>query len=168
MFFYVYVLFLIASGVVMLILGSLQAPYAKSRRGWNLGFGAAFTVYGLYLLLFFRGGQYFMFPYAFILPVLRLVWFFRARTAWKAAMQQAGPVPPAGYGQPPAYGQAPAGYGQAPAGYGQVPAGYGQPGGYGQPQGYGQFGGYGQPQDSAQPEGYGQQGGYGQQPPLQP
>ena len=110
MFFYVYVLFLIASGVLMLVLGSLKAPYAKPRRVWNLVLGAGFTIYGLYLLLFFQGGHYLLFFYAFIIPVLRAVWFFRARAAYQAAMQQAGPVPPAGYAQPPAYGQAPAGY----------------------------------------------------------
>ena len=130
MLFNVYVFFLIASGVVMLILGSLKAPYAKPRRVWNLVLGAGFTIYGLYLLLFFQGGHYILFFYAFAIPVLRAMWFFRARAAYQAATQQAGPVPPAGYAQPPAYGQVPAGYGQ--------PGGYAQPGGYGQPQDYGQ------------------------------
>ena len=145
--FNVYVFFLIASGVVMLVMGSLRAPYANRRRVWNLAFGAGFTIYGLYLLLFFQGGHYILFFYAFVLPVLMAVRFFRDRTAYQAA-QQAGAVPPPGYAQPPAYGQA--------------PAGYGQPGGYGQPQNFGQ------PQDFGQPGGYGQQGGYEQQPPFQP
>ena len=125
MLFNVYVFFLIASGVVMLVMGSLRAPYAKRRRVWNLVLGAGFTLYGLYLLLFFQGGHYILFFYAFVLPVLMVVRFFRDRAAYQAVTRQAGPVPPAGYAQPPVYGQAPAGYGQAPAGYGQ-PGGYGQ------------------------------------------
>src|SRR5215472_4811963 len=125
--FYAYVLFLIASGVLMLVMGALRAPYARRSRALNLIFGAGFTIYGLYLLLFFQGGHYILFFYAFAAPVLMTVRFFRARSAYNAARAAA----PAGYGQPPAYGQAPAGYGQPPA-YGQAPAGYGQPPAYGQ------------------------------------
>ena len=152
MLFNVYVLFLIASGIVMLVMGSLRAPYARRSRVANFIFGGGFTLYGLYLLLFFQGGHYFIFFYAFILPILMTVRFFRARTAYQAA-QSASPGWPAGYGQPPAgYAQPAAGYGQPPAGYAQPAAGYGQP-----PAGY------------AQPAaGYGQPEGYGQQPPVQP
>jgi hypothetical protein len=154
--FYAYVFFLIASGALMLVMGILRAPYARRSRVVNLIMGAGFAIYGLYLLLFFQGGHYILFFYAFALPVLMTVRFFRARSAYQAA-QSMTPGAPGGYGQPPA------GYGQ-PGGYGQPPAGYGQPGGYGQPPaGYGQPGGYGQP-----PAGYGQPGGYGQQPPFQP
>jgi hypothetical protein len=141
--FYAYVFFLIASGVLMLVMGILRAPYARRSRVVNLIMGAGFAIYGLYLLLFFQGGHYILFFYAFALPVLMTVRFFRARSAYQAA-QSMTPGAPGGYGQPPA------GYGQ-PGGYGQPPAGYGQPGGYGQP-----------------PAGYGQPGGYGQQPPFQP
>ena len=142
--FYAYVFFLIASGALMLVMGILRAPYARRSRVVNLIMGAGFAIYGLYLLLFFQGGHYILFFYAFALPVLMTVRFFRARSAYQAA-QSMTPGGPGGYGQPPA------GYGQPPAGYGQPPAGYGQQGGYGQP-----------------PAGYGQQGGYGQQPPFQP
>ena len=122
--FNVYVLFLIASGVLMLVLGSSRAPYAKRRRVYNLAFGAGFTIYGLYLLLFFQGGHYLLFFYAFILPILLTVRFLRDRSAYRAAQAAAAP---AGYGQPPAYGQAPVDY--------VPPGGYAQPGGYGQPGG---------------------------------
>jgi hypothetical protein len=142
--FYAYVFFLIASGVLMLVMGILRAPYARRSRVLNLIMGAGFAIYGLYLLLFFQGGHYILFFYAFVLPVLMTVRFFRARSAYQAA-QSMTPGAPTGYGQPPAgYGQ-PGGYGQPPAGYGQPPAGYGQPA-----------------------AGYGQPGGYGQQPPFQP
>jgi hypothetical protein len=141
--FYAYVFILIASGVLMLVMGILRAPYARRSRVLNFIMGAGFAIYGLYLLLFFQGGHYILFFYAFVLPVVMTVRFFRARSAYQAA-QSMTPGGPGGYGQPPA------GYGQ-PGGYGQPPAGYGQPGGYGQP-----------------PAGYGQPGGYGQQPPFQP
>ena len=155
MLFNVYVFFLIASGVLMLVMGSLQAPYAKRSRVANFIFGGGFTLYGIYLLLFFGGGHYILFVYVFVLPVLMAVRFFRDRAAYRAA-QSMSPGAPTGYGQPPTgYGQPPTGYGQAPTGYGQAPTGYGQP-----PAGPT---GYGQP-----PAGYGQQGGYGQQPPFQP
>jgi hypothetical protein len=148
--FYAYVFILIASGVLMLVMGILRAPYARRSRVLNLIMGAGFSIYGLYLLLFFQGGHYILFFYAFVLPVLMAVRFFRARSAYRAA-QSMTPGAPAGYGQPPAgYGQ-PGGYGQPPTAYSQPPGGYGHPGGYGQP-----------------PTGYGQPGGYGQQPPFQP
>jgi hypothetical protein len=123
--FYVYVLFLIASGVMMLAMGSFRAAYARRGRIVNLVVGTGFTVYGLYLLLFFRDGHYFLFLYAFILPVLLAVRFFRDRAA--AGGGQRG-MAPAGYGngsQPPPYGNFP-----PPAGYGNAP----QPPAYGAPQ----------------------------------
>jgi hypothetical protein len=57
------------------------------------------TGYGLYLLLFFRGGHYILFVYVFILPILMIVRFFRDRSAVRAR-QQAGIFqgPPPGYG----------------------------------------------------------------------
>jgi hypothetical protein len=151
--FYIYVLFLIVSGIGMLVMSAIGSRRSGRARIYNGIFGAAFTIYGLYLLVIFHGGHYLMFYYAFALPIIMAVQFFRDRAAAKAAPQAA--AYPAGYGQPPTpgYGQqpAPAGYAQ-PQGYGQPPAGYGQP----------PAAGYGQ-----QPPAYGQPpaGGYGQQPP---
>jgi hypothetical protein len=121
--FYFYVLFLILSGIALLVIAGVRSGQRKVRRIWNAVFGAAFTGYGLYLLLFFRGGHYFLFFYAFILPILLIVQFFRDRSAVRAR-QQAGAFPgsPLGYGQPPGYGPPP-GYGQ---GYGQPPGGQDQ------------------------------------------
>lgn len=169
--FYVYVLFLIFSGIAMLVMAFVRTSYAKRRQVVNFIFGAGFLVYGLYLLLAFNGGTYFMFYYAFVVPILLVVQFFRDRTAFKSGQAATGPaanVPPAGSypqdGAPwmhgPSAGNAqPAGYGQAP-GNGQ--GGYGQ-GGYGQPAGYGQVPSYGQPPANGQGgygQGAGQQGGY--------
>src|ERR1700729_288002 len=131
--FHIYELFLIVSGVAMLVMAGIGSRRTKVLRIWNAILGTAFTVYGLYLLLFFKGGHYFLFFYVFVLPVLMVVRFFRDRSRLDAT-----PMP---YGQP--------GYGQTP-GYGQPP-GYVQPG-YGQP-----------PTDQPQPPGAQPQGpGYGQ------
>ena len=158
--FYVYALFLIFSGIAMLVMAFVRAGYAKRRQVVNFIFGAGFLIYGLYLLLAFNGGTYLMFYYAFVVPILLVVQFFRDRAAFKSRQTATGPAgnfPPAGSfpedGAPWMHGPS-AGNGQ-PAGYGQAPGngqgGYGQPAGYGQPPGNGQ-GGYGQ--------GAGQQGGY--------
>jgi hypothetical protein len=100
--FLIYVLFLIVSGIAMLVIASVKSGQTSGRRAWNAVFGAGFTLYGLYLLLFFRGGHILVFFYAFILPVLMTVRFFRDRSAFRAKQQAAVlQGPPVGYGQPP-------------------------------------------------------------------
>ena len=84
MLFNVYIFFLIASGVMMLVMGSLRLPYARRSRVVNFVMGAAFVIYGLYLLLFFSAGHVFIFFYAFVLPILMAVRFFRERTAYRS------------------------------------------------------------------------------------
>ena len=124
--FKTYVLFLILSGIAMLVIAGIRTGQTTPRRLWNAIFGAGFLGYGLYLLLVFRGGHYFIFVYAFILPVLMIARFFRDRGVVRARQQPAVfQPPPTGYGQPT----------------------YGQPS-YGQPTSYGQPGD--QPQDPAQ------------------
>ena len=90
-------------------MASVKTGQTTARRIWNAAFGAGFTLYGLYLLLFFQSGHYILF-YAFILPVLMIVRFFRDRSAFRARQSAATVLgPPPGYGQPgygqPAYGQ---------------------------------------------------------------
>jgi hypothetical protein len=188
--FKTYEVFLILSGIVMLVLAGIRSGQSKVRRLWNAIFGAGFLGYGLYLLFAFHGGQYYIFIYVFILPILMIMQFFRGRGLARARQQAATfRQPPAfGYGQPPSPG-----YGQPPSpGYGQPPPpGYGQPPSSGQPPSYGQPASYGQPPpaggtatDSSgqattgtgwewtaaggwQP-GPGQQPGYGQPPEEQP
>ena len=82
--FYIYVLFLVLSGIAMLVMASVKTGQTASRRAWNAVFGAGFTIYGLYLLLFFQSGHYLIFFYAFILPILMIVRFFRDRSAFRA------------------------------------------------------------------------------------
>src|SRR5579871_6607141 len=96
--FVIYVLFLIASGIAMLVISGIRTTRAVSRRIWSGLLGAGFLIYGLYLLLFFRSGHYFIFYYVFILPVLVLVQFFRDRSRTQAG----------GFaGRPGAFGQQP-------------------------------------------------------------
>ena len=166
MVFHVYVLFLIASGVVMLAMGGIKAAYAKRRRVVKLILGAGFTIYGLYLLLFFHGGHYILFYYAFILPIAMVVQFFRDRAAYKTA-QPVPQAPQVGYAQPPAEYEQPAAYGRQPE-YGHQ-QGYRQQPGYSEPE-YGQQRDYGQPGYGLPRYGQRQQpgGGYGQAPGQQP
>src|SRR6201996_9067086 len=102
MLFDVYAFFLIASGVLMLVLGFIRAPYARRGRVFNLIVGAGFSLYGLYLLLFLHSGHYFIFYYAFILPIILLFRFFRDRAAYGRRGMMAsgayGSTPPPGYG----------------------------------------------------------------------
>ena len=102
--FYIYSLFLLLSGIAMLVMASVKTGQTTARRIWNAAFGAGFTLYGLYLLLFFQGGHYILFFYAFILPVIMIVRFFRDRSAFRARQSAALQGPPPCYGQP-AYGQ---------------------------------------------------------------
>jgi hypothetical protein len=128
--FYVYVLFLIGSGIAMLTLGFIRAAYARRRRVVNFIFGAGFLVYGLYLLLVFQGGTYFMFYYAFVVPILLIVQFFRDRSRAKdAAAMAAARAPQGGFAAPTTGDPGPGTWanGSLPQ-YGQRPAGgYGQP-----------------------------------------
>ena len=145
--FYVYALFLILSGVAMLVMAFVRTNYAKRRQVLNFILGGGFTIYGLYLLLAFNGGHYIIFYYVFILPILMIVGFFRDRTAAKsrqaAAQARQMAANPAGGGFQPAaapWATGPTG----PGTWNRPPSGYapgnGQPSGYapgnGQPSGY--------------------------------
>jgi hypothetical protein len=92
--FDVYVLFLILSGVTMLVMAFVRTDYAKRRQALNFVLGAGFTIYGLYLLLFFNGGHYIFFYYVFVLPVFMVVQFFRDRG--RAKLRQMATNPAAG------------------------------------------------------------------------
>lgn len=127
--FHVYVLFLILSGIAMLVMAFVRTDYAKRRQVLNFILGAGFTVYGLYLLLVFKGGHYLLFYYVFVLPVLMIFQFFRDRARARARQASANP---AGAGFPPGAGFQP-GAGFPPA---ASPWGTGQDAGNGQAPGY--------------------------------
>lgn len=155
MFFHVYVILLIFSGAVMLAMASSRASYARRRRVWNGILGAGFLIYGLYLLLFFSGGHYVLFYYAFALPVFLTYQFLRDRAAYKARQgrQQTATAYGAGTSGP---GAAFAGGAQGQQGWnqGQPYPGQGQQGWSQGQQGWDQ----GQAGGSQGQQGWGQQG----------
>ena len=89
--FNVYVLFLILSGAAMLGMSGIRRGQVTARRIWNAVLGAAFLLYGFYLLLFFQNGHYVVFYYVFILPILMGIRFFRDRSGYRANQQGAVP-----------------------------------------------------------------------------
>ncbi|MFJ8582009.1 hypothetical protein [Micromonospora sp. NPDC093277] len=181
MFFLIYDLLLLLGGIAMIVIGLAVPEQGKGSRILNVIVGLAFFCYGFYLMFLFEGGEYRIFIYVFVLPVLLIVRALKARKQAReeAAAQVAGPPQPGqfGYGQPapqgqPGYGQVPQqGYpGQAQQGYpGQAQPGY--PGAA--PQGYpgqgapahpgqGQYGQVPQQGYPAQPGQPAPQGPYGQ------
>jgi hypothetical protein len=87
--FLIYCLLLVLSGVVLLasaIGGFGQRPGARIAEAL---FGGGFVAYGVHLLFFFDGGEFTMFYYAFVAPVLAVVHVVksRRRTAQRAAQQ---------------------------------------------------------------------------------
>jgi len=139
MFFPIYTLLLMLSGIAMVVVGLAIKQQSTLARIANVVIGIAFFCYGFYLFFLFDGGEYRIFFYAFVLPILLIVQAVKARkqAQEEAAAQQVAGLPQPGqfgYGQPAPQGQP--GYGEAPQpGY---PAQPGQPapqGQYGQPQG---------------------------------
>ncbi|MEU5990523.1 hypothetical protein ABZ806_16265 [Spirillospora sp. NPDC047418] len=72
-----YVVFLLVSGLAMLAMASIGGGQSVGERLLQLAFGTGFLGYAVYLGFIFDGGEYFMFFYAFILPVLMLIRFVR-------------------------------------------------------------------------------------------
>jgi hypothetical protein len=70
--------FLLVSGIAMLVMAAIGGGQSAGERLLNLAFGVGFLGYAVYLGFIFEGGEYFMFFYAFILPVLMLFRFVKA------------------------------------------------------------------------------------------
>lgn len=67
--FSIYVVLLMFSGLAMLI----ASAAAKDKTRWlDLLFGVGFLGYGFYLAFIFDGEEYFIFFYAFILPIVMI------------------------------------------------------------------------------------------------
>ncbi|NKZ03606.1 hypothetical protein [Actinomadura latina] len=81
-----YVVFLLVSGFGMLLMAAIGGGQSVGERLLNLAFGVGFLGYAVYLGFIFDGGEYFMFFYAFILPVVML---FRFAGALFGARQRA-------------------------------------------------------------------------------
>jgi hypothetical protein len=98
-----YCVFLMASGIVLLLVAVLKNQTTQ-RRIVRALFGIGFFGYGFYLTFIFGGGSYFVFFYAFLVPLWLIVDTFRARGA--ASQRARQPVPAgmtgmAGPGTPP-------------------------------------------------------------------
>jgi hypothetical protein len=94
MFFNIYTVLLMLSGVLLIVVGASVPGQGTGMRVLNILVGAAFFGYGFYLQFIFEGGSYRVFLYAFIAPILLLVRTFQARranhrAAIDAAAQQA-------------------------------------------------------------------------------
>jgi hypothetical protein len=83
-------MFLMASGIVLLLIAVLKNQTTQ-RRVVRALFGIGFFAYGFYLTFIFGGGSYFVFFYAFVVPVMLIVDTFRGRGV--ASQQARRPVP---------------------------------------------------------------------------
>ena len=80
-----YVVFLLVSGIAMLAMAAIGGGQTVGDRLLNLAFGLGFLGYSVYLGFIFDGGEYFMFFYAFVLPVLMLFRFVKALFGQRAS-----------------------------------------------------------------------------------
>jgi hypothetical protein len=97
-----YCLFLMASGIAMLAVAVLRYQIPR-RRIIRALFGIGFFGYGFYLAFIFSGGHYFVFYYAFVVPILLISETIRSRRARQMLAQPASPVgasPSTGAGDP--------------------------------------------------------------------
>ena len=96
----------------MVVLAIVKGGQTNGVRAFNGVLGAAFLGYAFYLEFIFQGGHYIVFYYAFILPFLMVIRFFRARGSHPNAAQPRAQQPYAGqphgsqpYGGQPGQGQ---------------------------------------------------------------
>jgi len=75
-----YCVFLMFSGVALLLIAVLKNQTTQ-RRIWRAIIGIGYFAYGFYLTFIFGGGTYFVFFYAFLLPVWLIVDSFRQQPA---------------------------------------------------------------------------------------
>ncbi|MBA9004823.1 MULTISPECIES: hypothetical protein [Thermomonospora] len=76
-----YVVLLALSSIVMLALGAIGGGMSVGERILNVLFGVGFLGYAVYLGFIFEGGEYTLFFYAFILPVLMVGKFVKTLVA---------------------------------------------------------------------------------------
>jgi len=91
----------------MVVLAIVKGGQTNGARAFNGVLGAAFLGYAFYLEFIFQGGHIIVFYYAFILPFLMVIRFFRARGSHPNAAQPRAQQPYAGqpYGSQPYGGQ---------------------------------------------------------------
>lgn len=82
-----YCLFLMFSGIALLVIAVLRNQQQRQRRIVQAVFGIGFFGYGFYLTFIFGGGSYFIFFYAFIVPVMLIINAFRGEPARRQPVQ---------------------------------------------------------------------------------
>jgi hypothetical protein len=136
MFFNIYTILLMLSGVLLIVVGAAVPHQGTLMRLLNIVVGAGFFGYGFYLQFMFQGGSYRIFLYAFIGPIVLIARTVQARSANTRATataaaeqnrvdqeiaarqaQQGYPGAQSPFGTPPPQGQ----YGAAQPGYGSAP-----------------------------------------------
>ncbi|MEV6276079.1 hypothetical protein [Nocardia sp. NPDC051832] len=75
-----YVVFLFGSGLAMLAMSFSKGAGTLSQV-LNIVFGVLFTGYAIYLGFLFEGGNYMMFFYAFILPIVQAYQWYKSRSS---------------------------------------------------------------------------------------
>ena len=93
--FLAYVALLFASGVLLAVLGIAGFGQSKLARVLDGVAAAGFLGYSIYLLFFFDGGEFRIFFYAFIVPVIAVVQIVKARKARREEQQMAAAPEPA-------------------------------------------------------------------------
>jgi len=127
-FFTIYTILLMVSGLMLTGMGVRLRNMGTGRRVLNILIGVAFLGYGFYLQFLFQGGAYHVFLYVFVLPVILAVRTLKANNAARiarraTAWQQHAAYPASPYHVPP-FGAAPSGIAPFGAGgqYGGGPA----------------------------------------------
>ena len=78
-----YVLLLIIAGGGLLLMACDRRKQALNQRMMRAAVGTAFVAYGLYLMLFYRGGMIFLTSLVFTIPIALGIQFFRERADYK-------------------------------------------------------------------------------------
>jgi len=73
------VLLLVITGGGLLLMACDRRKHELKQRVTRAAVGTAFVAYGLYLMLFYRGGMIFLTSLVFIIPIALGVQFFRER-----------------------------------------------------------------------------------------
>jgi len=92
--FLAYVIALFVSGGILLVLALAGFGASTGSRILSGLFGLGFVGYSVYLAFFFDGGEYRIFIYAFIVPILLIVNVVKSRKANQEASAQASTPPP--------------------------------------------------------------------------
>ncbi len=90
--FNAYTILLMLSGLLLVVLGAAVGGQGTGSRVLSVLIGIAFFGYGFYLAFIFTGGEYRVFYYAFVVPVLVVFRIVQARRANKARVGAAAPA----------------------------------------------------------------------------